>query len=63
MFRLHVINSHLKQSRLLPEIDAQRKLFSQYIKKSSVSIRTPMLIKGRLERTETNLMHFKWEET
>ena len=27
------------------------------------SIRTPVLIQGRLERTETNLMHFKWEVT
>ena len=27
------------------------------------SIRTPMLIQGRLERTETNLMQFKWEVT
>jgi len=26
------------------------------------SIRTPMLIQGRLERVETNLMHFKWEQ-
>jgi len=25
------------------------------------SIRTPMLIQGRLDRTETNLMHCKWE--
>jgi len=25
------------------------------------SIRTPTLIQGRLERTETNLRHFKWE--
>jgi len=25
------------------------------------SIRTPVLIKGRLERTEINLMHFKWK--
>jgi len=24
---------------------------------------TPMLIHGRLERTETNLMHFKWVVT
>jgi len=27
------------------------------------SVRTPMLMRGRLERTETNLMHFKWEVT
>jgi len=27
------------------------------------SIRTPMLIQGKLERTETNRMHFKWEAT
>jgi len=27
------------------------------------SIRTPMLIQGRLQRTVTNLMHFKWEVT
>jgi len=27
------------------------------------SIRTPTLIQGRLEITETNLMHFKWEAT
>ena len=26
-------------------------------------IRTPMLIQGRLERTETNLMHIKLEVT
>ena len=26
-----------------------------------IYIRTPMLIQGSLERTETNLMHFKWE--
>jgi len=25
------------------------------------SIRMPMLIQGRLERTGTNLMHFKWK--
>jgi len=33
-----------------------------YGKKASF-IRTPMLIQGRLERTETNLMHFKWDVT
>jgi len=27
------------------------------------SIRTPMLIQWRLERTETNIMHFKWDVT
>jgi len=27
------------------------------------SIRSPMLIQGRLERSETNLTHFKWEMT
>jgi len=27
------------------------------------SIRTPMLIQGRSERTETNPMHFNWEVT
>jgi len=27
------------------------------------SIRTPVLMQGRLERTETNLIHFKWEVT
>ena len=27
------------------------------------SFRTPMLIQGRLDRTETNPMHFKWEVT
>jgi len=27
------------------------------------SIRTSMSIQGRLERTETNLMNFKWEVT
>jgi len=27
------------------------------------SIRTSMLIKGTLEGTEANLMHFKWEVT
>jgi len=27
------------------------------------SIRTLMLIQGRLEHTETNLIHFKWEMT
>jgi len=32
------------------------------IKKNS-PIRTPMLTQGRLERMETNLMHFEWEET
>jgi len=32
---------------------------SVFIKKVS-SIRTHMLIQGRLERTETNLIHFKW---
>jgi len=26
-------------------------------------IRTPMLIQGKLERKETNLMRFKWEVT
>jgi len=32
-----------------------------YIKYFVVSsIRTPMLTQGRLERTETNLMYFKW---
>ena len=25
------------------------------------SIRTPMLIQGRLERTETKLIHFRWD--
>jgi len=33
------------------------------LKKIVRSIRTPMLIQGRLERTETNRMHFKWEVT
>jgi len=27
------------------------------------SIRTPLLIQERLERTEINLMHYKWEVT
>jgi len=27
------------------------------------STRTPMLLRGRLKRTETNLMHYKWEVT
>jgi len=27
------------------------------------SIRTPMLLQGRLDRTGTNLIHFKWEVT
>jgi len=27
------------------------------------SIRTPMLIQGKLERTETNVMHYEWEMT
>jgi len=36
-------------------------IFRSDIKKKVSSIRTPMLILGRLERTETNLMHFKWE--
>jgi len=27
------------------------------------SIRTPMLKQGRLEHTETNIMHFKWVVT
>jgi len=32
-------------------------------KKMVSSIRTPMVIQGRLERAEINLMHFKWEMT
>jgi len=31
------------------------------IKKMVSSIRTPVFIQGRLERTETKLMHLKWE--
>jgi len=36
-------------------------IFSKNRKVSS--IRTPMLIQGRFERRETNLMHFQWEVT
>jgi len=36
-------------------------LFSTLIKKKVSSICTPMLIQGRLERTETTLMRFKWD--
>ena len=32
-------------------------------KYSVSSIHTPMLIQGRLQRTETYLIHFKWEVT
>jgi len=41
------------------------KLFSWFHRTSYLmsSIRTPMLVQGRLERTETNLIHLKWEVT
>ena len=37
--------------------------FDYPVVKNVSPIRTPILIQGRLERTETNLMHFKWKVT
>jgi len=47
--------------QMKPRCDDKRSWYSHAAPFSS--IRTPMLIPGRFERTETNLMHFKWEVT
>jgi len=45
----------------LKQMDSGPLCFLHFLMASS--IRTPMLTQGRLERTETNQMHFKWEVT
>ena len=51
-------NSYLKSVRILASrVIISFKRIYQKVKVSS--IRTPVLIQGRLERTEINLMHFK----
>ena len=49
-----------KRNQTWRETKKEKTLF---IDKKVNSIRTPMLTQGRFERTENNLMHFKWEVT
>jgi len=64
------MNNHFDYLKDNP-YDAMIASVFQVFFKRSVSIRTPILIQMRLEhsfksalvRTETNLMHFKWEVT